>query len=160
MILHPDQALIGHRPPLPTLLSPEDHYNFLNGRINSLTSMVEGLHHTDWLVYDVECTIQERSSQIDDRSSKAKLVHRRSNKSSRNEVQPPPPPPSEFQFMPTPQLGLTNTTQYDMSNHSLTKPVSSRIEKSKSVEASVQIQTESIPLKTMVKNRLRFKKMH
>ncbi|KAL2480340.1 Uncharacterized protein Adt_33306 [Abeliophyllum distichum] len=43
---HRDQDQIGRHPPLLASLSPKDHYNMLNGRIDSLTSTTEGLHNS------------------------------------------------------------------------------------------------------------------
>ncbi|XP_022852585.1 uncharacterized protein LOC111374185 [Olea europaea var. sylvestris] len=107
----------------------------------------------DSVAYDVERTIQERSNQINDDNLRAKLVPRRSNTSPRYEVQPPPPPSaSEFQFMPTPGLGLTNDAQYDWSAPPLTEPGSSMTVKGMLTRAFVQIPTENIPVQNMVED--------
>ncbi|KAL2482185.1 uncharacterized protein Fot_43629 [Forsythia ovata] len=44
------------------------------------------------------------------------------NTSSGDEVEPLPHPPSEFQFMPTPGIGLTKDAHIDKSGPSLTMP--------------------------------------
>ncbi|KAL2524765.1 Uncharacterized protein Adt_09819 [Abeliophyllum distichum] len=46
----------------------------------------------------------------------------RPNTSAGDEVEPQPPPPSEFQFMPTPGIGLTKDALVDISSPSLTMP--------------------------------------
>ncbi|CAA2995672.1 Hypothetical predicted protein [Olea europaea subsp. europaea] len=63
----------------------------------------------------------KRYHQRLDAPQEAKLVPRRSNTTSRNEVQPPRPQPSEFQFMPAPGLVVANATEYDWSDPSLAK---------------------------------------
>ncbi|KAL2456593.1 Uncharacterized protein Adt_46726 [Abeliophyllum distichum] len=76
----------------------------------------------EWLAHDLDHTCSQRSSQIDKGRSKAKLVPMRPNTSAGDEVEPQPPPPSEFQFMPTPGIGLTKDALVDISGPSLTMP--------------------------------------
>ncbi|KAL2549537.1 uncharacterized protein Fot_11067 [Forsythia ovata] len=77
-------------------------------------------HNNEWVAHDLDHTCSQRSSQIYEGRSRAKLVPRRPNTSSGDEVEPLPPPPSEFQFMPTPGIGLTKDAQVDKSGPSLT----------------------------------------
>ncbi|KAL2557786.1 uncharacterized protein Fot_02525 [Forsythia ovata] len=76
----------------------------------------------EWLANDLDHTCSQRSSQIDKGRSRAKLVPRRPITSLGDEVEQLPPPPSEFQFMPTPGIGLTNDVHVDKSGPSLTMP--------------------------------------
>ncbi|KAL2521464.1 uncharacterized protein Fot_25387 [Forsythia ovata] len=76
----------------------------------------------EWLANDLDYTCSQRSSQIDKCRSRAKLVPRRPNTSSGDEVEPLPPPPSKFQFMPTPGIGLTKDAHVDKTGPSLTMP--------------------------------------
>ncbi|KAL2471135.1 Uncharacterized protein Adt_39271 [Abeliophyllum distichum] len=62
----------------------------------------------EWLAHDLDSTSSQWSSQRDKGSSRAKLVPKRPNTSLGDEVEPLPPPPSEFHFIPTHGIDLTN----------------------------------------------------
>ncbi|KAL2525720.1 Uncharacterized protein Adt_10774 [Abeliophyllum distichum] len=65
----------------------EDHFNLLNGRIDSLTSSVEGLHNT---TDDLRRTMGTLQHSVDGMTSLLHALHARLNA-----VLPPHPPPED-----------------------------------------------------------------
>ncbi|KAL2517230.1 Uncharacterized protein Adt_13477 [Abeliophyllum distichum] len=65
----------------------KDHFNLLNGRIDSLTSLVEGLHHT---AEDLRHTMGTLRQSLDRMISLLQALH------SHLDVMIPPLPPPEF----------------------------------------------------------------
>ncbi|KAL2472307.1 hypothetical protein Adt_40443 [Abeliophyllum distichum] len=64
----------------------DDHFNLLNGRINSFTSSVEGLHH---MAQDLCHTMGTLQQSVDGMTSLIQALH------SRLDAMIPPPPPPE-----------------------------------------------------------------
>ncbi|KAL2513211.1 Uncharacterized protein Adt_18811 [Abeliophyllum distichum] len=75
------------RPSSSTFDLTEDHFNLLNGQIDSLTSSVEGLHHT---VEDLRLTMGTLQQSVDGMTSLFQALH------SRLDAMIPPPPPPKF----------------------------------------------------------------
>ncbi|KAL2492581.1 Uncharacterized protein Adt_28209 [Abeliophyllum distichum] len=73
------------RPSSSTFSFTEDHFNLLNGRIDSLTSSVEGLHHT---VKDLRITMGTLQQSVDRMTSLLQALH-----SCLDAMIPPSPPP-------------------------------------------------------------------
>ncbi|KAL2533006.1 Uncharacterized protein Adt_06357 [Abeliophyllum distichum] len=76
-----------HRPSFSTsgFTSTEDHFNLINGRIDSLTSMVEGLYHTAEGLCNTMGTLQQ---SMDGKTLVFQALHSRLDS-----MIPPPPPP-------------------------------------------------------------------
>ncbi|XP_022892107.1 uncharacterized protein LOC111406995 [Olea europaea var. sylvestris] len=92
-------------------------------------------HKTDWDGNDLNHINQDRSGQVESQSSRAKLVPRRANENSTNEMQQNSPI-NGYIFMPTTKLGVTSDAQ---SNNNDPFPTTVR-------------QTENILLANMVDN--------
>ncbi|KAL2486961.1 hypothetical protein Adt_31717 [Abeliophyllum distichum] len=75
------------RPSSSTSGFTEDHFNLLNGWINSLTSSVEGLHHTAEDLHLIMGTLQQ---SVEGMTSLLQVLH------SRLDAMIPPPTPPEF----------------------------------------------------------------
>ncbi|KAL2465389.1 berberine bridge enzyme-like 13 [Abeliophyllum distichum] len=73
------------RPSSSTSSFTEDHFNLLNGRIDSLTSSMEGLHYT---AKDLRLTTETLQQSVDGMTSLLQALH-----SHLDAVIPPPPPP-------------------------------------------------------------------
>ncbi|KAL2497570.1 Uncharacterized protein Adt_23120 [Abeliophyllum distichum] len=75
------------RPSSSTLGFTDDHFNLLNGRIDSLTSSVEGLHHT---TEDLRHTMGTLQQSVDGMTSFPQALY------SRLDAMIPPSPPPKF----------------------------------------------------------------
>ncbi|KAL2526222.1 Uncharacterized protein Adt_11276 [Abeliophyllum distichum] len=76
------------RPSSSTFGFTEVHFNLLNGRIDSLTSSVDGLHHT---AEELCLTMETLQQSVDEMTSLLQALHSRLEA-----MMPPPPPPPEI----------------------------------------------------------------
>ncbi|KAL2518349.1 hypothetical protein Adt_14596 [Abeliophyllum distichum] len=87
LTLNDKEQMNQKRPSSSTFSFTEDHFNLLNGRIDLLTSSVEGLHQT---AEDLRLTMGTLQQSVDRMTSLLQALH------SRLDAMIPPPPPPDF----------------------------------------------------------------